>query len=174
MRSNDVLIIPRPNIPFSYGFGLIMGAISGSGIFFSIRSMIKYDLSWDFGGSIFIIIFVFCLRLIFLHKILEFHKESCSLTIYWGVGFPFIGWFIKLPWIWRDYSEDQIASLKVARGLRIDGSTDAEGYLVYEIKAKIAREWVDLLESTKMDRSLDVSTAIAEFLGVPVDKTKLY
>ena len=143
------------------------------GLSSSFRLVFKYDLSWDCFGTGFMILFVFSLPLIFLHKILEFQKEGQSVTIFWGAGIPFRSWFIKLPWIWRDFSEEPIESLRVTHGMRIDGSPDAEGYRVYYVEAKIDREWVTLTEYLRMKRALDISKAISEFLGVPMSKSGL-
>ena len=171
MQQNDTYLIPRPNIPVSYFFGTIFLVLAILGLSSSYRLVFKYDLSWDCFGTGFLILFIFSLRLIFLHRILEFQKEGQSVTIYWGAGIPLRSWFIKLPWIWRDYSEEQIESLRVTRGMRIDGSTDALGYRVYFVEAKIDREWVALAEYLRMKRALDVSKAISEFLGVPTSKS---
>jgi hypothetical protein len=141
------------------------------GLYYSIRQITTYGGSWDCFGNIFAVWFVLSLLVIFNQRIHEFKKQNQSLTTYWGIGLPIRSLYLKLPWVWRDYSGKSISKLKVHRTSKrvtVDYPIQTRSY-TYHIEAMISRKLVGIADYSVSRHATDKARDIGEFLGIPVD-----
>jgi hypothetical protein len=172
MEANDSLLFPQPR---GWQFRLIFGSIflipSILGLYYSIRQITSQGGSWDCSGNVFATVFVLSLLLIFNQRIHEFKKQNQSLATYWGIGLPIGSLYLKLPWVWRNYSGKSISKLKVHRTNKRD-TDDYSGqtrFYTYHIKAMIGRKLEGIADYSVSQHAADKARDIGEFLGVPVD-----
>ena len=172
MELKESLVFPQPR---GWQGRIILGStfliISILGLYYSIRHIITYGGSWDCFDNAFAALFLLSNLFIFNQRIHVFNRQNQTLTTYWGIGLPVRNLYLKLPWIWRDYSGKKISKLKVHRTSKRDPD-DYSGqtrFYTYHVEAMIGRKLDGIADYRTPQHAVDTAMQIGEFLGVPVD-----
>ena len=172
MESKESLLFPQPR---GWKGRIILGStfliISILGVYYSVRQIRMYGGSWDCFSNVFAALLLFSILLIFNQRIHVFNKQNLTLTTYWGIGLPIRNLYLKLPWVWRDYSGKKISKLKVHRTSKSDPD-DYSGqtrFYTYHVEAMIGRKLEGIADYSAPQHAVDKAKDIGEFLGVPLD-----
>lgn len=172
MELKESFLFPQPR---GWKGRIILGSIfliiSLLGVYYSVRQITMYGGSWDCFSTVFVALLLISILFIFNQRIHVFKKPNQTLTTYWGIGLPVGNLYLKLPWVWREYSGKKISKLKVYRTSKRDPD-DYSGrtrFYTYHVEAMIGRKLEGIADYSAPQHAVDTAMDIGEFLGVPVD-----
>jgi hypothetical protein len=166
MESKNSLLIPYGSSTYIIGFISLL---------FLLPLFLCFDISSGRLSNGSIIVLVITLILFSILQIYEYNKETQSLTIFWGLGFPAGKLFIKLPWVQQSYLGKRITKIGIFHEIKRDNTSwvTSKNVDTYPVRAMIDSEWIDIGGATRQRKSSlqpskDMAYKISEFLDVPI------